>query len=98
MIRMDWFISNLLGGIKLKVRPEDAEAANEILNQPIPTMIDVEGIGTVEQPKCPQCESLDIMDRELDKPVAYLSAYVGLPVPAQRSGWTCHACGHRWEE
>jgi hypothetical protein len=95
---MDWFISNLLGGIKLKVRPEDAEAANEILNQPIPTMLDVEGIGRVEQPKCPQCESLDIMDRELDKPVAYLSAYVGLPVPAQRSGWTCHACGHRWEE
>jgi hypothetical protein len=30
MIRMDWFISNLLGGIKLKVRAEDAEAAVEI--------------------------------------------------------------------
>jgi hypothetical protein len=30
MIRMDWFISNLLGGIKLQVRAEDAEAAVEI--------------------------------------------------------------------
>jgi hypothetical protein len=98
MIRMDWFISNLLGGIKLKVRPEDAAVADEILNQPIPETLDVEGIGTVEQPKCPQCESLDIIDQELDKPVAYLSAYVGLPVPAQKSGWTCHACGHRWKE
>ena len=98
MIRMDWFISNLLGGIKLKVRPEDAEAANEILNQPIPEMLDVEGVGTIEQPKCPQCESLDIIDQELDKPIAYLSAYVGVPVPVQKSGWTCHACGHRWEE
>ena len=42
MIRMDWFISNLLGGIKLKVRPEDAAAANEILNQPPPENLDAE--------------------------------------------------------
>jgi ribosomal protein S27E len=60
MIRMDWFISNLLGGIKLKVRAEDAEAASEILNQPIPEMIDVEGVGNFEQPKCPRCQSLDV--------------------------------------
>jgi hypothetical protein len=56
MIRMDWFISNLLGGVKLKVRPEDAEAANEILNQPIPEILDVEGIGDFEQPKCARCK------------------------------------------
>src|SRR5271163_3907446 len=55
MIRMDWFISNLLGGIKLKVRPEDAEAASEILSQPIPETIDVAGLGDFEQPKCPKC-------------------------------------------
>lgn len=42
MIRMDWFISNLLGGIKLKVRPMDAAAANEILNQPPPENLDSE--------------------------------------------------------
>ena len=60
MIRMDWFISNLLGGIKLKVRAEDAETAVEILNQPIPEMIDVEGVGNFEQPKCPRCQSLDV--------------------------------------
>src|SRR6202165_4843878 len=60
MIRMDWFISNLLGGIKLKVRAEDAEAAIEILNQPIPEMLDVEGVGNFEQPRCPRCQSLDV--------------------------------------
>ena len=60
MIRMDWFISNLLGGIKLKVRAEDADAASEILNQPIPEMLDVEGVGEFEQPKCPRCQSLDV--------------------------------------
>jgi Putative prokaryotic signal transducing protein len=98
MIRMDWFISNLLGGIKLKVRPEDAEAASEILNQPIPEMLDVEGIGSFEQPKCPQCQSLDVSFEELNKPVAYMTAYAGVPVPVYKQGWTCHACGSEWEE
>jgi len=60
MIRMDWFISNLLGGIKLKVHPEDAAEANEILNQPIPEILDVEGVGNFEQPRCPRCQSLDV--------------------------------------
>ena len=98
MIRMDWFISNLLGGIKLKVRPEDAEAASEILNQPIPETLEVEGVGNFEQPKCPRCQSLDVSDEELDKPVAYLTAYAGVPVPVYKGGWTCHACGNQWKE
>ncbi len=98
MIRMDWFISNLLGGIKLKVRAEDVEAASEILNQPIPEMLDVEGVGNFEQPKCPRCQSLDISNEELNKPVSYFTAYAGVPVPVYKRGWTCHACGNRWEE
>jgi hypothetical protein len=98
MIRMDWFISNLLGGIKLKVHPEDAEAASEILDQPIPETLEVEGVGNFEQPKCPRCQSLDVSDEELDKPVAYLTAYAGVPVPVYKGGWTCHACGNQWKE
>jgi hypothetical protein len=98
MIRMDWFISNLLGGIKLKVRPEDAEAASEILNQPIPETLDVEGVGSFEQPKCPRCESLDVSYGELNKFVSYGTAYVGIPIPVYKKGWTCHGCGHEWEE
>jgi Putative prokaryotic signal transducing protein len=34
MVRMDWFISNLLGGVKLMVQPGDFSKASEILNQP----------------------------------------------------------------
>ncbi|MGA2458384.1 MAG: DUF2007 domain-containing protein [Terriglobales bacterium] len=98
MIRMDWFISNLLGGIKLKVRAEDAEAASEILNQPIPEKLDVEGIGNFEQPKCPRCQSLDASCDELNKGISYWTAYAGVPVPVYKKGWTCHACGNRWAE
>jgi hypothetical protein len=36
IVRMDWFISNLVGGIKLKVRNEDLETANEVLLAPAP--------------------------------------------------------------
>jgi len=34
MVRMDWFISNLLGGVKLLVQPADFSKASEILNEP----------------------------------------------------------------
>jgi hypothetical protein len=97
MIRMDWFISNLLGGIKLKVSPEDAEAATEILNQPIPEMLDIEDIGEFEQPRCPHCQSLDISFEELNKQVAYMTAYAGAPIPLSKQGWICHVCGNTWE-
>lgn len=34
MVRMDWFISNLLGGVKLLVQPADFSKASRILNEP----------------------------------------------------------------
>jgi hypothetical protein len=98
LIRLDWFYSNLIGGIKLKVRAEDAEAANEILNQPIPEFVDVEGVGEYEQPKCPRCQSLDVTFQELNKLLSYGSAYFGFPIPVYNKAWTCHACGNQWEE
>ena len=98
MIRLNWFRSNFFGGIKLKVHVEDAEAASEILNQPIPETMDIEGIGTFEQPKCPRCQSLDISHEELNKILSYGAAYAGVPIPVYKKGWTCHACGNRWEE
>lgn len=97
-IRLDWFWSNLLGGIKLKVQPGDVAAANEILNQPIPEHIEIDGVGTYEQPQCPQCQSLDVSYRELNKLISYGSAYFGVPIPIHKKAWTCHACGNEWEE
>jgi Putative prokaryotic signal transducing protein len=35
MVRMDWFISNLLGGVKLLVQPVDFSEASRILNEPV---------------------------------------------------------------
>jgi putative signal transducing protein len=36
MVRLDWFISNLLGGVKLMVDAEDFAEASRVLNEPAP--------------------------------------------------------------
>ena len=97
MVRLDWFISNLLGGVKLQVRREDWTIANEILTQPIPENFDVAGVGPYEQPRCPKCGSLDVNYQEVS-PAAYLSTVVSVPIPFQRRAWRCHSCNIEWED
>ncbi len=87
-----------MGGVQLQVEPEDADAANEILNQPIPASFDAVGTGDYQQPRCPRCGSLDVSFQELNKPVAYVSAYAGLPLPIRRQAWRCHSCHVEWED
>ena len=98
MVRMDWFISNLLGGIKLAVNQEDAEAATAILDEPMPETLDIEGVGEYEQPRCPVCRSLDVNFEQLNKKVAYTSAWLGVPIPLHTQAWTCRSCGHQWQD
>jgi hypothetical protein len=97
LVRLDWFISNLLGGVKLQVRPEDVSVAEEILSQPIPENFDVPGVGKYEQPRCPKCQSLDVNFQEV-APAAYLSAAVSVPFPFHRRAWRCHSCDAEWED
>lgn len=97
MVRLDWLISNLLGGIKLQVKAEDSDVAEEMLRQPIPEHLEVSGVGEYEQPRCPKCGSLDINFRELN-PSAYLSMALNVPIPFQRRAWRCHSCKVEWED
>jgi hypothetical protein len=97
-VRMDWFISNAIGGVKLRVKPEDVEAANEILDQPIPENFDIDSGESIAQPRCPVCQSLDVTFQELNQPVAFVSASLSLPIPLHRAAWRCHACKHEWED
>ena len=96
MVRMDWLISNLLGGVKLQVDPENVQAANAILDQPIPEDLDFEGIEDYQQPRCPKCRSLDVSFEELYQPLAFASLLVSFPLPVHRKGWICRACRHTW--
>ena len=98
LVRLDWFISNFVGGIKLCVKPEDVHNAQVLLNDPILEGIYVQGVGFYEQPRCPKCQSLDVTYRELDKPIAYLSAFLRVPMPIQHKGWRCRSCEAEWQE
>jgi hypothetical protein len=98
LVRLDWFISNFIGGIKLNVRAADVENAQHLLDEPILEGLYVHGIGLYEQPRCPQCQSLDVNFQELDRPIAYMSAFLHMPLPVQRPAWHCHACDAEWEE
>lgn len=42
MVRMDWFISNLLGGVKLLVEAEDFSRATSILNATVADLLEVD--------------------------------------------------------
>jgi hypothetical protein len=98
LVRLDWFISNFVGGIKLNVHPADVNNAQNLLNEPILEGLYVQGIGLYEQPRCPKCRSLDVNFQELDRPIAYLSAFLRVPMPVQRPAWHCHACDAEWED
>jgi hypothetical protein len=98
LVRLDWFISNFIGGIKLNVRSADVENADKLLNEPILEGLYVHGVGLYEQPRCPKCQSLDVNFQELDRPIAYMTAFLHVPIPVQRTGWRCHACDAEWED
>jgi hypothetical protein len=98
LVRLDWFISNFIGGIKLRVHARDVENARQLLDEPILEGLYVQGVGLYEQPRCPKCQSLDVNFRELDRPIAYMSAFLHMPMPVHREGWRCHSCDAEWED
>jgi hypothetical protein len=98
LVRMDWLYSNLIGGVKLLVRPTDAEAANELLDETAPAQFDVEGLGEYQQPKCPKCGSMDVSENVQDKYLKVAGFIAGLPLKSTRTGWTCQSCGNNWDD
>jgi len=98
LVRLDWFISNFIGGIKLKVRAPDVINAQKVLDEPILEGLYVHGVGLYEQPRCPKCQSLDVNFQELNRPIAYMSAFLRVPMPVQRPAWHCQSCDAEWED
>jgi len=97
-VRMDWLWSNLLGGVKLWVRQGDFAAATELLKQDFSDGFEMGGAGEYKPPKCPYCKSPDISFEELNRAVAHPGLMLGIPIPMNRVGWLCHACGKTWSD
>jgi hypothetical protein len=99
LVRLDWQVSNFIGGIRLQVEADDEPAAVELLNQPVSPTIELSEGEEFTQPKCPVCGSTDITFEGASRAAALASLYVlSLPLPPGRETWLCSACGNRWEE
>jgi hypothetical protein len=99
IIRLDWFWSNAFGGIRLQLLEEDVKPAMDILSQDIPPILSAEEVGQeYVQPRCPNCNSLDVRFEEYSG-ISLLVLYVfSLPVPIHRNYWKCEECGQKWRE
>jgi Putative prokaryotic signal transducing protein len=99
LIRMDWFYSNAIGGMRLQVRQDDAELATEIMKQKVPDDFPLNDDGErYQQPTCPKCQSLDIHFEGVDRQMAFTTMWIGVPLPFRRDAWKCSSCGHEWPE
>ena len=97
-IRMDWFMSNMIGNMRLQVREDDAESAKEILGQQVPEDFEI-GAEKFEQPKCPKCGSADIEFEGVNRGIGLLAAYaIRVPLPLRSDTWKCNHCGAEWQE
>ena len=99
LVRLEWQISNFIGGIRLQVAAADGEAAEAILSQPIPDEISIPDQPDFEQPRCPRCSSTDIVWERRSRKATLVSLYLfSLPLPRGSASWHCHGCELHWQE
>jgi len=99
LVRLEWQISNFIGGIRLQVEAADEASAIEILNQPIPDTVPFDEQTDFAQPLCPRCGSKDITFEGSSRGAALASLYLlSLPLPLGGESWLCNDCGARWED
>ena len=60
LVRMDWFVSNMVGGMRLQVDERDEADAREILEERVPETIPYGEEEVYVQPTCPKCGSAEI--------------------------------------
>jgi Putative prokaryotic signal transducing protein len=100
LVRMDWFVSRAIGGVKLKVRQEDAERAAEAL-RPRDPLPEIHLVTEAEAlcPRCPGCNSDNIVYERWSR-LAFFGTLLlfGFPLPVPRHRWICRHCGEAWRE
>jgi hypothetical protein len=98
-VRLDWQMSNLIGGIRLQVAAADADAAEAVLAQPVPDSFAVEDQPDFKQPRCPRCSSTDIAWERRGRKAALFSLYLfSVPLPRGSESWFCNSCDLHWAE
>jgi hypothetical protein len=91
---------SLVGGVKLRVREEEAARAAEVLSQesPIPPIYLVTEEDALA-PRCPTCRSEDIrFERWSRRSLVGFWLLLGFPLPILIRRWSCRHCGAVWRD
>jgi hypothetical protein len=90
----------MVGGVKLRVREEEAVRAAELLAQerPLPPIYLVTE-EDAQAPRCPTCRSEDIwFERWSRRGFVGFWLLLGFPLPLPSRRWSCRHCGAVWRE
>jgi predicted RNA-binding Zn-ribbon protein involved in translation (DUF1610 family) len=98
LVRMNWFLSNSVGGMRLQVDERDEAAALEILEMEVPATIEYGREEPYVQPTCPKCGSAEItLGNGTERGRSLVALYVlSIPVLPREAAWHCEACGAQW--
>jgi len=98
LVRMDWFYSNLVGGMRLQVDERDEAVAREFLEKGTPETIMYGEEEVYVQPTCPKCGSTQIsLGGGTERGRSLVALYIlAIPVPPREAAWHCEACGAQW--
>jgi hypothetical protein len=83
-IRIDWFLSNAIGGVKLGVERQDLDKAKEALDRGMES-VELPEDEEVLLPHCPRCMSPTVEEQKLN------------PARTNYTAWRCDDCGTLWE-
>lgn len=102
LVRVNWLLSNAVGGVKLMVPAWDAERARDIL-RPRPRLVVVaDDDGSTEdrgEMICPRCRSYDVYYTRFSRRAAGVFLLLfGFIVPWLRRRWLCKQCGYEWKD
>ncbi|MDE3200332.1 MAG: DUF2007 domain-containing protein [Acidobacteriota bacterium] len=100
LVRLDWFLSNMVGGMRLQVKEEDEADAREVLEQGAPATIEYGEGEEYVQPTCPKCGSAEItLGKGTERGLSLAALYfLGIPLPPRKAAWHCGACGAKWAD
>ena len=96
-IRLDWLLSNALGGIKVQVPEPDVEEARLVLQSEATREQEEQDMPGAANAVCPACGSSNT-HYFLDKRGSFSTWLVfGIPLLPARSKNTCADCGCKWK-
>jgi hypothetical protein len=101
LVRLDWFVSCAVGGVKVLVPASEAAAARAVLEQAaeLPEI----GLATDDdlaaEHCCPACGSANLAFERFSRGGFVGSLLLlGFPLPIPKPRWRCGRCGEVWRE